>query len=373
MTGLRSRVEAGLRVIWSGHRPRRLTLLEAVAYCLLVPAAAFYAGLTWGWREIGRTGLMRRRRVTGLTVVSIGNITVGGTGKTPLVIGLARALRERDVRVAVVSRGYRAVGRGSGPLLVSDGSGPLVTVTQAGDEPVMIARAVPVPVIVSRDRTLGVRLARDRYRSEIVLLDDGYQHRRLERDADIVLLDAADPFGNGWTLPAGRLREPLSALREADLFILVHRGSEAVLPIPPRLARLLHALGRGAEVVSGVIRIEGLRPGGGGTIEPTSWLADRPVLLVSGIANPGAFENEIAGRGAQVVDHLRFGDHHAYSGTDIDLIRERRHVAGGEVIVTTAKDETKLVPAGLGIAEELWVAEAGFEPRTIDLIAGALT
>jgi len=225
---------------------------------------------------------------------------------------------------------------------------------------------------VSRNRALGVRLAHDRYGAQIVILDDGFQHRRLARDADIVLLDATDPFGNGWTLPAGRLREPLSALRDADLFIFVHRGSDPVRPIPPRLKQLLQAFRREAEVVPGVLRIVGLRPAGGGEIEGAAWLADRAVLLVSGIANPDAFEREIASRGARVVDHLVFDDHHAYSGRDIELIRTTLSGSGAGTIVTTAKDETKLVPAGLGGDETVWVAEAGFEPRLLDLIIGAL-
>jgi len=372
VSGFRSRLESSLRVIWSGHRPRRLTVTERLGYLLLIPLAAIYAGLAWARREITRTGLTRRRRVRDVTVVSIGNITVGGTGKTPLVIGLARALREHDVSVAVVSRGYRAVGRSTGPLLVSDGSGPLVAVEEAGDEPVAIARAVPVPVIVSRDRTLGVRLARDSFGARIVILDDGYQHRRLERDADIVLLDAADPFGNGWTLPAGRLREPLSALRDADLFLFVHRGTEPIRPVPHRLVQLLKAFRREAEVISGVLRITGVRPAAGTELVPPARLADRRILLVSGIANPDAFAADLDARGARVVDHLAFGDHHAYRETDIDRIRRRLAETGADLIVTTAKDETKLVPAGLGTAEELLVAEAGFEPRTLDLLTGAL-
>ncbi len=372
---MRTRLERTLRCIWSGHRPRRLSITEQLLYYLLSPPAVLYASMAWAWRELYRHGFLRRRRLADLTVVSIGNITVGGTGKSPLVIGLARELVERGISVAVVSRGYGAVGRGSGPLLVSDGSGPLVGPDRAGDEPVMIARAVPVVVIVSRNRYMGARLANDRYGADVVILDDGFQHQGLARDADIVLLDAADPFGNRWTLPAGRLREPLSALQDADLFLIVQRGVEGVRPIPSRLKGLLEAFRREAAIASGVLRMQVLRLAGGGDLRPLEWLRGRSVLLVSGLGDAAPFEAEVKQRGGRVVAHLEFDDHHRYSVDDVSLIRESLREAGAEAVITTAKDEVKLVPAGLsrtGEPEAVWVAEAGFDPRTLDLLVEAL-
>lgn len=370
---MRARLEQTLRRIWSGHRPLPLTFSEQLLYYLLIPVAVLYASLTWARRELYRLGFVRRRRIKDLTVVSIGNITVGGTGKSPLVIGLARELMEREVPVAVVSRGYGAVGRGSGPLLVSDGSGPLVGPQLAGDEPVMIARAVPVVVIVSRNRYMAARLARDRFGAEVVILDDGFQHIGLARDADIVLLDASDPFGNGWSLPAGRLREPLSALRDADLFLFVYRGTDRVMPIPDRLKGLLKAFRREAAITSGVLRMQVLRQAGGGDLRPLEWLSDRPLFLVSGLADPGPFETEVKQRGGLVVAHMEFGDHHSYTKSDIEMIRDGWRSIGAEAVITTAKDEVKLVSAGLtGEEEPVWVAEAGFDPRTLDLLVGAL-
>lgn len=370
---MRARLEATLRRIWSGHREYPLTLLEQLLYYTLVPFAVLYASLAWARRELYRIGFTRGRRLSDVTVVSIGNITVGGTGKSPLVIGLARGLMERDIPVAVVSRGYGAVGRGSGPLLVSDGSGPLVGVDKAGDEAVMIARAVSAPVIVSRNRYTGARLARDRYGARIVILDDGFQHFSLERDADIVLFDAADPFGNGWTLPAGRLREPLSALRDADLFLFVNRGLDGARPISDRMKGLLQTLNRQAEAVRTTFRMQFLRKADGGDLESLEWLDDRPVLLVSGLAEPTAFETEISRRSARVVEHLDFGDHYHYSSHDVKKIRDILADSEAETVITTAKDEVKLVPAGLtDLVDSVWVAEAGFDPRTIDLLVGAL-
>jgi tetraacyldisaccharide 4'-kinase len=370
---VRSRLERLLRLIWSGHRGTSLGVGERLLYLLLIPFGMMYSGMVWARRELYRSGLLRRRRVHGLTVVSIGNLTVGGTGKTPLVVGLVRGLLDQGVPTAVVARGYRATGRGRGPLLVSDGAGPLVPVDLAGDEPVMIARSVPAVVIVSRDRYLGARLARERYGAEVVVLDDGFQHLRLARDVDIVLLDAADPFGNGWTLPAGRLREPLSALHDADLFLFVQRGLTGVRPIPRRLKGLLQALRPGAVTLDGLLRLDGLRRAGGRETRPLEWLVDRSLLLVSGLAAPRSFEAELRQRGVRVAGHLDFGDHHRYTGSDLEVVRRAFRESGAEAVVTTSKDEVKLVPAGLSEDDEVWVATVSFEPRSVDLLVQALT
>ncbi|MFO7768405.1 MAG: tetraacyldisaccharide 4'-kinase [bacterium] len=360
--------------IWAGRRERPLAPWERLFYWLMVPFGTLYSSFAWARRELYRAGVLRSRSVPGLTVVSVGNITVGGTGKSPLTIALARGLMERDIPVAVVSRGYGAVGRGSGPLLVSDGTGPLVGPDRAGDEPVMIARSVPVTVIVSRDRPTGARLARDRYGARVVILDDGFQHRALARDADVVLLDGRDPFGNRWTLPAGPLREPLSALRDADLYFFVYRGLEGIRPVPDRLKGLLAAFNRDALLVQGSLRIQGLRRFRGGELREREWLKGRRVLLVSGIARPADFRAEVEGRGAEVADHLAYPDHHDYGSEEAAFIRERLAGVDAEVLLTTAKDEVKLIPAGLRIPEgrEGWVAEAGYDPRSVDLLVDAL-
>jgi tetraacyldisaccharide 4'-kinase len=367
------RLEGALRRIWQGHRSRPLHPLERLLYWLLIPFATLYASLVWGRREFRRIGFIRARSVSGLAVVSIGNLTVGGTGKTPLVVGLAQGLLDRDLPVAVVSRGYGAVGRGTGPLLVSDGSNPLVSPDQAGDEPVMIASAVPAVVIVSRNRYLGARLAKERYGAKVVILDDGFQHLSLERDANIVLLDAADPFGNGWTLPAGRLREPLSALRDADLFLFVNRGLDGVRPIPDRLAALLWAFRPESAVMSGVLRLQSVRVGGGSERQGLEWLSGRRVLLVSGLANPDAFETEVGGRGAEIRTHLRFPDHHPYTADDLDQIQRQLDETGAEALLTTAKDEVKLLSLGLVSRNvPFHVAEAGFDQRTLATLVEAV-
>jgi len=369
---VRTALEHALRRIWAGHRTSTLTVPLYLLYYLLIPFSVLYSSLVWGRRWFFHIGLLRCRRLSGTKVVSIGNITAGGTGKSPLVAGLAGTFFEHDVPVAVVSRGYGALKRGSGPLLVSDGSGPLAAPGEAGDEPVMIADAVPVVVIVSRDRYVGARLARDRYDAEVVILDDGFQHLSLTRDLNIVLLDAADPFGNGWTLPAGKLREPLSALRATDLFILVHRGGE-IIPVPDRLKGLLRAFSRNAMIIDGLLGIRGVRRFGERDEQELSGMAGRQVILVSGIGTPHYLEEGIAAAGMTVVEHLAYRDHHRYDERDVERIGTRFLASGAELLITTAKDEVKLIRAGLrDVVEEAWVAEVAFEARLLEHIVSVL-
>jgi tetraacyldisaccharide 4'-kinase len=373
---MRLKLERLLQRIWAGRREAPLTLPLFLLYWLLIPFAVFWSSLVWGRRWLAGAGLMRCRKLSGVKVVSIGNITVGGTGKSPLVAGLAGALTDRGIEVAVVSRGYGALKRASGPLLVSDGSGPISTPREAGDEPVMIAEALPIPVIVSRDRYLGALLARDRYNAEIVILDDAFQHLAVSRDLNVLLLEAADPFGNGWTLPAGKLREPLSALKAVDLFVLVHRGG-IIEPVPDRLKGLLRAFSRNAMIIDALLGIRGIRKLGerdGGELEALSDLAGRPVILVSGLGTPRYFEEEIAAAGVPVVEHLAFRDHHRYDDGDVERIGARFLASGAEVLITTAKDERKLVRAGLTtVVDEARVAELSFEARFLEHVSGLVT
>jgi tetraacyldisaccharide 4'-kinase len=373
---MRSNLERHLRRIWTGHREEPLALPVLLFYWFLIPFSVLWSSLVWGRRWLAGIGLMRCRRLSDVQVVSIGNITVGGTGKSPLVAGLAGILSERGVAVAVVSRGYGALKRASGPLLVSDGSGPISTPGEAGDEPVMIAEALPIPVIVSRDRYLGARLARDRYDAAVVILDDAFQHLAVSRDLNVVLLEAADPFGNGWALPAGKLREPLSAVKAADLFVLVHRGGE-IDPVPDRLKGLLRAFSRNAMIIDALLGIRGLRKLGersGEEMTALDELSGRPVILVSGIGSPRYFEEEVAAAGLPVVEHLAFRDHHRYAEGDIERIGARFLASDAELLITTAKDERKLVRAGLtDVVGEAWVAEVSFEARFLEHVTDLLT
>jgi tetraacyldisaccharide 4'-kinase len=271
-------------------------------------------------------------------VLCVGNLTVGGTGKTPTVIALAAALTAAGSRVCVLLRGYRR--EGCGVAVVSDGAQLLRGWREAGDEAVLLARSLPgVPVVVGGDRVAAGRLAVDQFRPEVILLDDGFQHRRLRRDADLVLLDAMDPFGGGWLLPRGRLREPVSSLGRAHA-ILVTRADQA--GDLARLRRRVGSLVPRTPVGLAVYRPCRLLDLPSRQERPLEELRGKRVFAMSGIANPQGFQQTLVQAGAQVAGSLAFADHHVFTPEDdARVVREARAVSA-EWIVTTEKDAVRL-------------------------------
>ncbi len=272
-------------------------------------------------------------------VISVGNLTVGGTGKTPVVIALAAALRDRGRKVGVISRGYKR--RSTDAILeVSDGRSILDNPGETGDEPFLIAQRCPgVPVAIGADRPSVGRHLLNRYHVDTLIMDDGYQHLALRRNMDILVLDADAPFGNGYLLPRGRLREPLSAMARASA-VLVTRASQA-----QRLDELKATVRAVAPAVpiwitdfapSAVVQV-----GSSVSVEPSALKGER-VLAVSGIGNPESFRRLLAAAGATVADHCVFADHHAYLKDDLGRIRRSAEQAGADRIVTTEKDAVKL-------------------------------
>ena len=273
----------------------------------------------------------------GVPVISVGNITVGGTGKTPLVAWLATRLREAGMLPAVVSRGY--AGRaGRGPLVVSDGRGPLVGPDWSGDEPFLLARMLPgVPVVVGADRPAAARRARD-MGAEVVLLDDGFQHRRLRRDLDLVLLDAGSPIGNGHLLPAGILREPPSSLARADAVVVTRCAPEGP---PHALIDFVRRHRPGAPVIGATHRRDGWVDARGAA----ACAPDRAVAFC-GIAVPEGFHADLRAEGVEILSGRSFPDHHRYAEHDLRALAELARRAGA-TLVTTEKDIVRLPPAAL--------------------------
>ena len=289
-------------------------------------------------RNVGyAVGILRTHRLP-CRVLCVGNLTVGGTGKTPTVIALAASLTAAGSRVCVLLRGYRR--EGSGVAVVSDGAQVLLGWREAGDEAVLLARSLPgVPIIVGGDRVAGGRLAVDRFRPEVILLDDGFQHRRLRRDADLVLLDGMDPFGGGWLLPRGRLREPVSALGRARA-ILVTRADQA--DDLARLRRRLERIAPRLPLALGVYRPCRLLDLSSKQSRRFEELRGKRVFAMSGIANPQGFQQTLVGTGARVAGSLAFPDHHVFSpGDGARMVREA-HAVSAEWIVTTEKDAVRL-------------------------------
>ena len=276
-----------------------------------------------------RRGLLPRARLSS-PVVSVGNLGVGGSGKTPVVARVAEILRDAGRRVAVLSRGYGGSFRGEA-LVVSDGSTLLAGAAEAGDEPVMLARALPgVVVAVGTRRDVVGRAVEARFGPRVHVLDDGFQHLRLERDLDLVCLDVRDLEDR--PMPAGRLRERPSALARADLVLLtrVEAATEA------ELRTLEHRLGpdRTFRVAR---RVAGWNDLDGAAAAPPA-----RAFLLAAIARPERFERDVGGCGVDVVGRAWFRDHHRFRPDDIAGVAEQARAAGAEAIVTTAKDAVRL-------------------------------
>lgn len=307
----------------------------------------------WQWLY-GTAHRLRRRWYRGRAVrlprpvVSVGNLCWGGSGKTPMVAAIAAHLSGAGWRVAILSRGYGR--RGQDVRLVSDGEGPLLGPMLAGDEPVLLAGDLPgVVVVVGADRArAGLHvLGRLEKPPDVFLLDDGFSHLALERDLDLLLFPAFDPFAGGRLPPGGRLREPLASSARADAAILTSYPDLDRAAAGAALARALRPYGfRGAGFASGTApgeaRFATTAPGPGqaGTGRPVP--PGSRALLVSGIARPRAFRDTVARLGFAVAEHLVFPDHHDYPEASLEKITRGYHESGAAVVLATGKDRVKL-------------------------------
>lgn len=335
------------------------------------------AGWLYGWlatarRWAYRHGVFRAYRAP-VPVLSVGNVTVGGTGKTPCVDAVCRILLEAGLKPAVLSRGYG--GKIPGPwAAVSDGLEVLLNPEQAGDEPVLLARRLPgVPVLVGRDRRVTAREAVARFGAEVLVLDDGLQHLRLARDLDIVAVDVTNPWGNGHCLPRGLLREPLEALAAADL-VLLTRAGRAEPGRVEAVSRVVRRFSREAPVLPSThasARIVDLH---GGETQPTQILAGLKVLAFAGIANPSAFFQDLEALGARVVEAVPFADHHAYTAADVKKLAEWAGLVNAQAAITTEKDGVRLAPflplalptLALGIELEVLDGQEVFRSKVLE-------
>ncbi|MDB6090125.1 MAG: tetraacyldisaccharide 4-kinase [Gammaproteobacteria bacterium] len=270
---------------------------------LLQPLSWLYGAAVRARRGAYRHGWLRAHHV-GKPVVVVGNLTVGGTGKTPLVIWLARHLTARGLKVGIVSRGYGSQSENALRLVNERSSW-----REVGDEPLLLFRGTGCATMVARDRVAGAR-ALVMAGVDVVIADDGLQHLRLARNCEIVVIDGARGFGNGRVLPAGPLREPVSRLEEADLAVVNGVAEHASLQRGGAgLARALQM-----SLVPG----EALRVDGEASPRPLELFRDRPVHAVAGIGNPGRFFRDLRARGLNVIEHA-FADHHPFVPRDLSF------------------------------------------------------
>ncbi len=312
--------------------------------------------------EAYRRGLLPRHRLAS-PVVSVGNLGIGGSGKTPVVQRVAEILTAAGEPVAVLSRGYG--GRFSGEaLVVSDGTSVLASAAEAGDEPVMLARSLPgVVVAVGTRRDVVGRAVEARFGRRVHVLDDGFQHLRLERDLDLVCLDVRDLEDE--PLPAGRLRERPAALARADLVLLTRLEAAS----EPELRALETRLGPERS-----FRVE-RRLAGWRTLRGAETAPPARAFLLAAIARPERIEQDVTKAGIAVVGRAFFRDHHRFRTDELGAAAEQARAAGAEAIVTTAKDAVRLegLPQpGLPVIVLRVEARVSDEPRLRELLLAAV-
>jgi tetraacyldisaccharide 4'-kinase len=326
--------------LWWGPGP---SLGDRLLLAPLWPAEGLFRLAAAARGALYDAGVLRSTRA-GVPVISVGNLAVGGAGKTPAVLVIAGRLLASGRRPAVLSRGYGA-SRGD-DRTVADGERVILDASQGGDEPVMLARRLPgLRVLCGPDRAslAGKAVALG---ADVLLLDDGFQHRRLRRDLDVVVLDAGNPWGNGHCLPRGPNREPPSALGRAGLVWLGH-----VDRAPPEALEPLRLLARrftGRAPVESRHAPRDLADGRLLRFFPLEALAGRRVGLLTGVARPGSVRRTVEGLGAEVVEAYPFPDHHRFTEGEVAHALEAASRAGATQLVTTEKDAVRLPVALAG-------------------------
>jgi tetraacyldisaccharide 4'-kinase len=342
-------LEGYFRALVDGRRGR---WLDRVLLALLTLLSFPYELLLRLRARAYASGLLASHSL-GRPVISVGNLTVGGTGKTPAVAMLAKYFIARGKRVAVLSRGYGGSIRGE--AVVSDGETLFLTAAEAGDEPFLLASSIPgLMAVVGANRFRAGILALERLAPDIFILDDGFQHLRLTRTLDILLLDSRRPFGNGRTLPAGLLREPRPAAERADIIIYTRCSGEEepdYFPAKPSCRAFHHLVG--------------VTPLKGGEVRPFDTLKGLRGVAFAGIADPAAFFRDLEEEGLLLAATIPFPDHCSYREAEVREIMLAAHQYGADYLVTTEKDGVKLgkYREVLGNAYtavlEMWVADPG--------------
>jgi tetraacyldisaccharide 4'-kinase len=333
----------------------------------LLPLAHLYGTGVALRLALYRSGVLRVL-AAGCPVVSVGNVAAGGTGKTPFVRWLVGELLRRGRRPSILTRGYGRSSRGT--VVVSDGRGTVDSVARSGDEPAVLARALPaVPIVADARRARAAARAESLGAGvDLHVLDDGFSHVGLARDVDIVLLDATDPAAGGALLPAGLLREPLSALGRADLLVVTK--TEQADPAEALALARRHA--PGAPVFRARTAVLGVRDREGHDVDPADLPAGTTVA-VAGIARPEAFGATLAGLGVSPAAFLGFRDHEPYAPASVGRIERALEETGATAVVTTEKDAVKLEPLLrvplFRVAVEARVVEPSFVPELLSMLS----
>lgn len=292
------------------------------------------------------------------TVISIGNITVGGTGKTPTAQKVAEHIRDLGYKVVILNRGYRShwdkeIG------VVSDGNKIFMTAYESGDEAYLMAKTLPgISVIIGKNRAVTGRYAVEKLNAEVIIMDDGYQHWHLQRDLDVVLVDTLNAFGNGCVLPRGTLREPLENLKRANLFLLTKTDQSSKLS-NLQVRNTLKQYNTDTPVVESIhhpknfVEIADWYKGIAQNFKELEELKGKDVMVFSAIGNPSSFEQTLSSIGINILESVRYPDHHDYGMLEMQYINERASSLKAVAMVATAKDAVKIPTEFIYSAREI--------------------
>ncbi|MGH9357834.1 MAG: tetraacyldisaccharide 4'-kinase [Terriglobia bacterium] len=339
---------------------------------LLSPISAGY-GLAAEIRGFAyRRGWLAQQRLA-RPVISVGNLSTGGTGKTPLVEYLARLIIRQGLTPAILTRGYGRRDERS-LLVIEPAASRSPNPREAGDEPALLAQSLPqIPIVISADRFKAGRLAERRFSVGVHLLDDGFQHLRLERDLDIVALDVTQELSDRQVLPAGRLRERCSALRRADIIVLTRTD----LADPAQTLARLAQLQANARVFHSKTRLTGFAEIATGRVLPPGALVGRRICAFCGVGNPSAFFLSLRRWQLNPVSERAFQDHHLYTGKELASLLQSARAANASALVTTGKDAMNIPAAwksklnAFSCAIEMEISEADvFERAVMETLTG---
>jgi tetraacyldisaccharide 4'-kinase len=307
---------------------------------LLAPLAAVYKQAVIARSALYRRGLLRSQKLN-RPVISVGNLSVGGTGKTPLVTLLAKLMLKHGLTPAILTRGYGR--RGNKRLIaLAPASTRSPDPREAGDEPALLASDLPeAPIVICADRFLGGRYAEKEFQADVCLLDDGFQHLQLARNLDIVALDVTQELSDRGVLPAGRLREPCSALTRAQIIVLT-RAELGGADLMEGTVRQIHPAAR---VFRGGVKLVSLSHIASGKRVAAEVLQGEPVFAFCAIGNPSAFFGDLERWGFQVSGKRAFPDHHVYTSRDTRLLVREAGQAQASALLTTRKDVMNLPPS----------------------------
>lgn len=315
--------------------------MNSLSPIALAPLAALYGAVTRSRLALYRRNVLKASELK-KPVISVGNITTGGTGKTPLVEFIARALAAEGIEVCVLTRGYGR--KKAGRVLVSDGHNVLASEHDAGDEPRLLAESLRgiAAVISDADRTAAGAWAEEELGAQVFILDDGFQHLRLKRNLNVAIVDATSPWGQGHLLPWGRLREPRRELSRADCVVITRADQIAQVNT---LREEICSLIPNKPVFTSRMRVRGFRAIGDNPsieLEGPAIESAQPVVAFCGIGNPAAFLTQLQGAGYGLAGTSVFPDHYRYSQNDLNQIVRKAKEAGARSLITTAKDAVKL-------------------------------